>query len=91
MQHLELGEPLAYEQQRRAALGLPALAADRVDTEEDADEWMWELLDLAPNLAGALGLGPLAIDSSTPTRGTGKLALTDYGRRLGAPPGALRR
>ncbi|MDD9383159.1 hypothetical protein M8Z33_42235 [Streptomyces sp. ZAF1911] len=91
VQHLELGEPLAYEQQRRAALGLAALAADCVDTEEEADEWTWELLDLAPNLAGALGLNPLSIDAATPTRGTGKLALTEYGRRLGAPPGALRR
>ncbi|MFJ3861726.1 HEAT repeat domain-containing protein [Streptomyces sp. NPDC090085] len=91
VEHLELGEPLAYEQRRRAALGLPSVAADRVDTEEDAEEWMWELLDLAPNLAGALGLNPLAVDASTPTRGTGKLALTEYGRRLGTPPGALRR
>ncbi|MFE2853614.1 hypothetical protein ACFXJO_21080 [Streptomyces lavendulae] len=91
VQHLELGEPLAYEQQRRAALGLPTLAADRVDTQEEADEWTWELLDLAPNLAGALGLNPLSIDAATPTRGTGKLALTEYGRQLGAPPGALRR
>ncbi|MEU6212809.1 hypothetical protein ABZ891_23290 [Streptomyces sp. NPDC047023] len=89
-EHLELGEPLAYEQQRRAALGLPAVAADRVDAEEDAEEWMWELLDLAPNLAGALGLNPLSVDASTPTRGTGQLALTEYGLRLGAPPGALR-
>ncbi|MGW6831835.1 HEAT repeat domain-containing protein [Streptomyces sp. NPDC054949] len=91
VQHLELGEPLAYEQQRRAALGLPALIADRVDTDKDADEWTCELLDLAPNLAGALGLNPLSIDASTPTRGTGKLALTEYGHRLGTPPGALRR
>ncbi|MEV6683719.1 hypothetical protein AB0N09_43880 [Streptomyces erythrochromogenes] len=53
VQLLELGEPLAFEQERRAALGLPAVAVNRVDTEEDADEWLWELLDIAPNLAGA--------------------------------------
>ncbi|MFE7794898.1 HEAT repeat domain-containing protein [Streptomyces sp. NPDC057460] len=91
VQHLELGAPLAYEQQRRAALELPPLAANRADTEEDADEWMWELLDLAPNLAGALGLNPLSVDASTSILGTGKLALTEYGHRLGTPPGALRR
>jgi hypothetical protein len=90
MQRLELGVPLAYEQHRRAALGLPALAAGHVDTEEDDDEWTWELLDLAPGLAGALSLNPRSVHANTPVRGTGVLALTEYGRRLSAPPGALR-
>ncbi|MET8627297.1 HEAT repeat domain-containing protein [Kitasatospora sp. NPDC004669] len=90
MQHLELGVPLAYEQQRRAALGLPAPAAGHVDTEEDEDEWTWELLDLAPNLAGELSLDPRSVDASTLAQGTGVLALTEYGRSLSAPSGALR-
>ncbi|KOV35768.1 hypothetical protein ADK60_08690 [Streptomyces sp. XY431] len=90
MQHLELGAPLAYEQQRRAALGLPALAPGHVDTEEEDDEWTWELLDLAPGLAGELSLDPRSVDANTLARGTGVLALTEYGRSLSAPVGALR-
>ncbi|MFC1435631.1 HEAT repeat domain-containing protein [Streptacidiphilus sp. N1-3] len=94
-QQLELGTPLPYEQQRRTALGLPAPAAGRTDVdggkdEDEDDEWGWELLELATGLAGELSLDPLSIDSRTPTRGTGLLALTEYGRRLGAPAGALR-
>ncbi|MFE6750690.1 HEAT repeat domain-containing protein [Kitasatospora purpeofusca] len=90
MQHLELGAPLAYEQRRRTALGLPVLAQDRVDTEEELDEWTWELLDLALGLAGELSLDPRSVDAHTPVRGTGVLALTEYGRRLGTAVGALR-
>jgi hypothetical protein len=90
MQHLELGAPLAYEQQRRTALGLPTLAGGHVDTEEENDEWTWELLDLAPGLAGELSLDPRSVDANTPARGTGVLALTEYGRGLSAPGGALR-
>ncbi|WP_369182020.1 HEAT repeat domain-containing protein [Streptomyces sp. Y1] len=96
VRHLELGAPLPYEQQRRAALGLPPLAAVRpdVDDEEDEgeedDDWFWELIDLAPGLAGHLSLDPRNVDGRTPARGTGCLALTGYGRESGAPPGALR-
>jgi hypothetical protein len=89
-QHLELGAPLAYEQQRRAALGFPALTANHVEINEDDDEWMWELLELAPKLAGELSIDPLSINADTPAQGIGLLALTEYGRRLGAPCGALR-
>lgn len=89
-QHLELGVPLAYEQQRRTALGLPALTAEHLEVDEDDDEWMWELLELATKLAGELSIDPLSIDAGTPARGVGLLALTEYGRRLGAPYGALR-
>ncbi|CAM5649274.1 hypothetical protein BOQ63_040380 [Streptomyces viridifaciens] len=81
--HLELGAPLPYEQRRRAELGLPPLAAGQVDPEEQADDWEWELLELAPRLAGELSLDPGAIGPDTPVRGTGVLALTEYGRRLG--------
>ncbi|MFF0294659.1 HEAT repeat domain-containing protein [Kitasatospora sp. NPDC004614] len=88
-QDLELGAPLAYEQQRRTALGLPALAGGHVNVEEEDDEWVWELLELAPGLAAELSLDPRSVDASTPARGTGVLALTEYGRRLGAPAGAL--
>ena len=82
--------PLAYEQERRAVLGLPALTAEHLDVDEDDDEWMWELLEMATKLAGELSIDPLSIDAGTPTRGVGLLALTEYGRRLGAPCGALR-
>ncbi|QMU67106.1 HEAT repeat domain-containing protein [Streptacidiphilus sp. P02-A3a] len=89
-QHLDLGIPLAYEQERRTALGLPALTAEHLEVDEDDDEWMWELLEIATKLAGELSLDPLSIDAGTPARGIGLLALTEYGRRLGAPYGALR-
>ncbi|TDU05521.1 hypothetical protein EDD99_4037 [Streptomyces sp. 846.5] len=89
-EHLQLGVPLAYEQERRTALGLPALTAEHLEVDEDDDEWMWELLELAPKLAGELSIDPLSIDAATPARGVGLLALTEYGRRLGAPCGALR-
>ena len=51
---------------------------------------MWELLEMAPKLAGELGIDPLCIDAGTPARGVSLLALTEYGRRLGSPCGALR-
>ncbi|WP_073925679.1 HEAT repeat domain-containing protein [Streptomyces sp. CB03911] len=88
--HLELGAPLPYEQRRRTALALPSLAAGHLLTEEDEDEWEWELLELAPGLSAELSLDPRSIDASTLARGTGVLALTEYGRRLSSPPGALR-
>ncbi|MEW1860554.1 hypothetical protein AB0399_09250 [Streptomyces sp. NPDC088194] len=89
-QHLELGVPLAYEQERRTALGLPALTAEQLEVDQDDDEWMWELLEMATELAGELSIDPLSIDTGTPVRGVGLLALTEYGRSLGAPCGALR-
>ncbi|MFJ9453711.1 hypothetical protein ACIRST_01410 [Kitasatospora sp. NPDC101447] len=93
--HLELGAPLGYEQRRRAELGLPPLVAGRLPAEADEedeaeDEWMWELLELAPRLAGELSLDPLSLGPGTPVRGTGVLALTPYGRRMRPPAGALR-
>ncbi|MFE2915392.1 HEAT repeat domain-containing protein [Kitasatospora indigofera] len=88
--HLELGAPLPYEQRRRTALALPSLAAGHLLTEEDEDEWEWELLELAPGLSAELSLDLRSIGANTPARGTGFLALTEYGRRLSSPPGALR-
>ncbi|MFI8454859.1 hypothetical protein [Kitasatospora sp. NPDC085464] len=89
--HLELGAPLGYEQRRRAELGLLPLVAGRLPAEGDEeDEWMWELLELAPRLAGELSLDPLSLGPGTPVRGTGVLALTPYGRRMRPPAGALR-
>ncbi|MER7578845.1 hypothetical protein [Kitasatospora sp. NPDC097691] len=100
--HLELGAPLGYERRRRAELGLPPLAegppeaetevetAVDVDVDEDEDEWMWELLELAPRLAGELSLDPRSLGPGTPVRGAGVLALTPYGRRMRPPAGALR-
>ncbi|MEV4560178.1 HEAT repeat domain-containing protein [Kitasatospora sp. NPDC049285] len=87
---LELGGPLPYEHRRRAELGLPALTPGRVDTEEEHDLWTDELIDLAPNLAAELSLNPRRVNAGTPSRGTGVLALTAYGRTLGSPVGALR-
>ena len=65
------------------------MTAERLEVHED-DEWMWELLEMAPKLAGELGIDPLCIDAGTPARGVSLLALTEYGRRLGSPCGALR-
>ena len=52
-EHLELGAPLTYEQERRTALGLPALPAEHLEVDEDDDEWMWELLEMTTRLAGS--------------------------------------
>ncbi|MEU9046349.1 MULTISPECIES: HEAT repeat domain-containing protein [unclassified Kitasatospora] len=88
--HLELGAPLGYEQRRRAELGLPALVEGWVEPDgDDEDEWVRELLELAPRLAGELSLDPLSLGPGTPVRGAGVLALTAYGRRMRAPAGAL--
>lgn len=48
------------------------------------------VLDLAPTLAQAIGLSPLTIGSDVPMRGTGVLALAEYGTANGVPPGAYR-
>ncbi len=85
---LTLGEPLPFERARRAELGLSPEWDAAEENEDDEDEWKWAAHDMAPEIAKALGVSPLAITPDTPVRGTGVLALTPYGVAHGVPPGA---
>ena len=76
-----IGEPLSFEQQERARL-----TAEGGDVEF---EWEFALLEMAPNLAGALSINPLEAGATTSARGRGVLALTPYGVVHGFPPAAL--
>lgn len=77
----DIGEPLPFEQQEHARL-----TAGGSDVEF---EWEFALLEMAPNLAGALSINPLEVGASTSARGRGVLAQTRYGATYGVPPGAL--
>jgi hypothetical protein len=77
----EIGELLPFEQQERARL-----IAEGGDVEF---EWEFALLEMAPNLAGALSINPLEFGAATSARGRGLLAQTRYGAIHGVPPGAL--
>jgi hypothetical protein len=61
---LTAGAPLPYEAEVRAAVG------------DDEDEWEFRLWDMAPGLAGALSVDPLAIGPHTRVRGRGVMART---------------
>jgi len=91
-----LGDPLPYEQQRRAALGLDPLHPgnhhhdQELERDEDGDcPWRDEVVEIAIPIAAGMSVDPLALGPHTSVRGTGLLALTPYGRRTGTPPGAL--
>ncbi|WP_323376777.1 HEAT repeat domain-containing protein [Streptomyces smaragdinus] len=85
---LTIGSPLQYERDRRVELGLaPDWDAAQV-SENEEDEWKWAAFDMAPDLARAIGFSPLTIGSDTSMRGTGVLALTEYGSAHGVPAGA---
>lgn len=85
---LTIGSPLPYERDRRVELGLAPDWNAAHASEDEEDEWQSAVFDMAPALAQAIGLSPLAIGSDTPMHGTGVLALTEYGTANGVPPGA---
>lgn len=87
---LTIGDPLSYERDRRVELGLSPEWDAAHASEDEEDEWKWAVFDMAPALAQAIGLSPLTIGSDVPMRGTGVLALTEYGTANGVPPGAYR-
>ncbi|WP_371794144.1 hypothetical protein [Streptomyces sp. NBC_01718] len=87
---LTIGDPLPYERDRRLELGLSPDWDAAHASEDEEDEWKWAVFDMAPGLAKAIGLSPLAIRSDLQMRGTGVLALTPYGTANGVPPGAYR-
>jgi hypothetical protein len=60
---------------------------DDPDHDED-DEWKWEAFDLAPKVAAALSINPMAIGPTTTMRGTPLIALTPIGVDDGVPSGA---
>ncbi|MER5185400.1 HEAT repeat domain-containing protein [Streptomyces sp. NPDC002896] len=87
---LTLGAPLPYERTRRTELGLRPDWDAAHESQDDEDEWKWAANDLTPDIAGSLGVSPLAIGPDTPSRGTGVIALTPYGAAHGVPTGAYR-
>ncbi len=86
---LTLGAPLPYERDRRTELGLPPERHPGA-SDEDEEEWQDTAHDLAPELAAALSVNPLAIGPDTPSHGVGVVALTPYGVEHGVPAGAYR-
>ncbi|WP_329264223.1 hypothetical protein OG223_50160 [Streptomyces sp. NBC_01478] len=72
-----LGDPLPLERDRREQLRL-SLAAEGSGDAEFEDEWKWAAFDLAPEIAEALGVNPLALTAETRVRGTGVLAVTPH-------------
>jgi hypothetical protein len=76
---LTLGDPLPQE---RAAwgehLGYPAGWDPATASDEEAEEWEAIAFELAPEIAAAHGVSPLALTRDTRVRGAGALALTPY-------------
>ncbi|MEW1859558.1 hypothetical protein AB0399_04125 [Streptomyces sp. NPDC088194] len=89
---LTLGEPLAFEREHRTKVGLRPEWDPAQESEEDEDTWTHEAYEMAPDIARALGVSPLALEPAigpdTPSRGTGVIALTPYAAAHGVPPGA---
>ncbi|MEU8134090.1 HEAT repeat domain-containing protein [Streptodolium elevatio] len=85
---LTLGDPLPLERLRREELGL-APDWHAAEEEQDAeDAWKSAAFGLAPEVAAAYGISPLAIGPDTPVRGTGVVALTPYATNTLFPAGA---
>ncbi|MFI9103799.1 hypothetical protein ACIGXA_25070 [Streptomyces fildesensis] len=74
-----LGEPLPLERARRNELGLSSSWGKAVGNDEGGSEWKSAAFHLAPKIAAALGISPLALTAETRVRGTGVLALTPQG------------
>lgn len=73
-----LGEPLKLERTRREHMGLAPAWDEAVRDDEAEDEWKWAAFGLAPEIAEALGISPLALTPATQVNGTGLLALTPH-------------
>ncbi|MEU4501722.1 hypothetical protein [Streptomyces sp. NPDC024089] len=84
------GEPLPFERVRRAELGLSPERDAAQESDEDEAEWRTAAFDLAPELAKALGVSPLAIGPDTRACGAGVVAMTPYGVAHGVPTGVYR-
>ncbi len=83
---LTLGEPLPVERARRERLGLSPVWNKATETQEAEDEWKWATSDMAPEIAAALSISPLALTAETSVRGIGVLALTPYRDPRPDPP-----
>nr|WP_239084811.1 hypothetical protein [Streptomyces halstedii] len=73
---LTLGKPLAQEQAERQRMGLPPTWNESERNDEVEAEWKWRAFDMAPEIATALGISPLALTESMRVRGVGVLAET---------------
>ncbi|MET8827298.1 hypothetical protein ABZX40_15080 [Streptomyces sp. NPDC004610] len=73
---LTLGQPLVQEQAERERIGLPPAWNDSERHDEAEEEWKWRAFDMAPEIASALGISPLALTAAMRVRGVGVLAET---------------
>ncbi|MGW0786654.1 hypothetical protein [Streptomyces sp. NPDC002913] len=73
---LTLGQPLAQEQAERQRMGLPPTWNESERNDEAEEEWKWRAFDMAPEIATALGISPLALAASMRVNGVGVLAET---------------
>ncbi|MGW1427879.1 hypothetical protein ACWD6K_04570 [Streptomyces sp. NPDC002431] len=71
-----LGQPLVQEQAERERMGLPAACAESARNDDAEEEWKWRAFDMAPEIASALGVSPLALTAAMRVRGVGVLAET---------------
>jgi hypothetical protein len=86
-----IGDPLECERVWRAEAGLPPTwdnAARDDPVHDEDDEWKWEAFDLAPKVAAALSINPMAIGPTTAMCGTPLTALTPIDADDGMPSGA---
>ncbi|WP_234431820.1 hypothetical protein [Streptomyces sp. NRRL S-241] len=73
---LTLGKPLVQEQAERERMGLPSAWDESTRNDDAEEEWKWRAFDMAPEIASALGISPLALTASMRVRGVGVLAET---------------
>ncbi|WP_282204615.1 hypothetical protein [Kitasatospora fiedleri] len=73
---LTLGQPLVQEQTERERIGLPLTWKASERNGEAEEEWKWRAFDMAPEIASALGISPLALTATMRVRGVGVLAET---------------
>ncbi|MDN3260772.1 hypothetical protein QWJ26_13290 [Streptomyces sp. CSDS2] len=73
---LTLGHPLEREQVERERMGLPPVWDESLRNGAAEEEWKWRAFDMAPEIAAALGISPLALTARTRVRGSGVLADT---------------
>ncbi|MFF4717594.1 hypothetical protein ACFY2V_40315 [Streptomyces eurythermus] len=73
---LTLGKPLVQERAERERLGLPPAWDENARNDDAEEEWKWRAFDMAPEIAEALSISPLALTAAMRVRGVGVLAET---------------
>ncbi|MGW6862976.1 hypothetical protein [Streptomyces sp. NPDC054901] len=73
---LTLGEPLVQERAEREKMGLPPIWDESARNDDAEAEWKWRAFDMAPEIASALGVNPLALTAAMRVRGVGVFTKT---------------